>query len=368
MLLNQISSKSFYHCTDGQLMNKVMLLPHGIDKKTLPALNLLQQGETLTTATSSKDKLGNIVAAFKQVQSHFASIIYMASAEGNEGNMIMANIVSSTHSAIEYNNYKVAGRIDGKAEQIAQQLLQNMVRCLKPVEVINPHAGKINLPVHEDVKLQMTLQYQALVNQVCLLHQCQRKRDTQNRIIAEIEDMRIAAELLFSNIIMEGEELEPDLRRFYELVKAYVKRMEGDNKEAYRFTMREIRQQLKVSKTSCFRFMGELQELEYVKRTGYANRGFKYEVVFYDEERSERDKVITDLNAQFEKLGAAKTNLASGTPEHQIGTPGTHASLDTKGNLSGVPRNVEILTHAPVFLNEEGRTYKKQPKKHKPKK
>jgi hypothetical protein len=368
MLLNQISSKSFYHCTDGQLMNKVMLLPHGVDRKTLPALNLLQQGETLTTATSSKDKLGNIVAAFKQVHSHFSSIMYVRSAEENEGNVIMAILNNSSDQAIEYTNNKVAGRINEQEEIKAKQLLQNIVRCLKPAEVVNPHAGKINLPVHEDIKLQTTLQYQSLVNKVCLLHQCQRKRDSQNRLIAEIEDMRIAAELLFGSIIIEGEELEPDLRKFYERVKAYVKRKEVDNKEAYGFTMREIRQQLKISKTSCFRFMGELQELEYVKRTGYANRGFKYEVVFYDEERSERDKLIADLNTQFEKLGAAKTNLVFGTPEHQFGTPGTHTSLDTKGISSGVPRSLENLTRAPIFLNDDGRTYKTQPKKHKPKK
>jgi len=80
-----------------------------------------------------------------------------------------------------------------------------------------------------------------------------------------------------------------------------------------------------------------------------------------------KNKRIESVDCALLKPGKRFT-VMFGRAAHQFGTPGTHASLDTKGVLSGVPRHVENLTRAAILLNEEGRTYKPQPKKHKPKK
>ena len=69
------------------------------------------------------------------------------------------------------------------------------------------------------------------------------------------------------------------------------------------FTQREIRLALNSSKSQCFRYMEDLELLEYVQRTGgYANRGFKYKVVFWDDMESVREKIKAELNKQLEAL------------------------------------------------------------------
>ncbi|MGP8216914.1 MAG: hypothetical protein ACLQQ4_15210 [Bacteroidia bacterium] len=357
LLLTQISARSFYHCNNGQLMHKVMLLPNGVtDKKVNQALGLLQQGDTLTTATSTKDALGNIVSAFNQVQSHFSSLMYVNPGQECTANMIVASLDAQTQSdkVMHYYNKKQAGLVDMQAELKAKEQLRNLVRCIKPMEVINPHAGKIILPVHEDVRADMNLLYQALVKQICLVHQYQRSRDDKGRLVAVPQDMRIAAEMLFSAMAMETDELEPPLRKFFDKVKAYVKK-QAEDKE-YRFTMREIRQHLKLSKNYCFRYMGELQELEYVKRIGYANKGYKYEVAYFDDVSKDRDKIKADLDLQFEKLNSGFDLPEHRTQEPQFRTPEAIESTENKGIHSGVLQNAKEYSYA---LNEHTPAYEK---------
>lgn len=360
LLLTNVSARSFYHSTNGELVKKVMLLPNGVDKKAGQSLKQLQQGETIATATTVKDRLGNMRTMVEKVDSHFSSLLYVSSKE-QYGHVITATISEATDQAIQYYNNRMAGLIDGKKELKTQELLQNIVRCIKPFQVINPYADKIMLPLNEDAKLRMNIRYQSLVQQVCLLHQYQRNKDAQGRLVAQVEDMRVAADLLFSVMAVEGDELEdPALRKFYEGIKSYVRKQAGDKKENYRFTMREIRQHLRLSKNYCFRYMGELQQLEYVKRIGHANRGFKYEVAYFDDVNKERTKMKDDLNKQLDELSRSKNKLMRRTPARHFRTPGNPESLYAKEIMSGGLQTGETFTYA---LNEDAPAYGKPKKK-----
>lgn len=360
LLLTNVSARSLYHSTNGELVKKIMLLPNGVDKKAGQSLKQLQQGETIATATTVKDRLGNMRTMVEKVDCHFSSLVYVSSKE-QYGHIITVSINDAIDQVVQYYNNKVAGLIDEKQELKAQELLQNIVRCIKPFQVINPYADRIILPLNEDAALQINMHYQTLVQQVCLLHQYQRNKDAQGRLIAQVEDMRVAADLLFSVMTMEGDELEdPALRKFYERVKSYVKKQVGDSKENYRFTMREIRQHLRLSKNYCFRYMGELQQLEYVKRIGYANRGFKYEVAYFDDVNKERTKMKDDLNKQLDELSRSKNKLMRRTPARHFRTPGSPESLDAKEIRPGGLQSGETFTYA---LNEDAPAYGKKPEK-----
>lgn len=310
LLLNQVSSKSFYHCTNGELNGKSLFLPHGVDKKVMQALKLLQQGEALSTATSAKDRLGNIVSAFMRVESHFSTLMYIGLAEAP---IIKMEADNDNRQAIIYYNNKAAGLVNEQQESEARELLQNMVRCIKPLHVVNPNAGIINIPVEEEIKAQVNMFYQSLVKQVCLFHQFQRKRDNRDRLIATKEDMRIATELLFSSILLDSDELDVTTRRFYGQVKAYMERQTKSSEEASGFfTMQELRKELGYSGSSAFRSISKLHKLGYVVRDGHANKGYTYRISCWEEESKARQQIKDNIIAQLELSGIPN---GSGTPQ-----------------------------------------------------
>lgn len=64
---------------------------------------------------------------------------------------------------------------------------------------------------------------------------------------------------------------------------------------------------LKLNKTQSFRFFEELEKLEYIKRMGgYANKGFKYQIVYWDEMALLRDKIKSELDRQLSQIEADK--------------------------------------------------------------
>lgn len=354
LTLTNLSARSLYHCVHGELMNKIMLLPNGVDNKAAQPLTQLMEGEVIATATTVKDRLGNMRSMIEQVHSHFSTIMSLKPDE-DHGCTIRANLEPNSDRIIKYNNRKLAGLIDVEKELQAKQLLQNLVRCIKKVEVIIPDIDKIALPVHEDAKLRFNTLYLHLVKQVCLLHQYQRKKDSNNRLVATIEDMEIAADMLVSFMVTGEDELEPALRSFYEQVKLYAKEV-GIN---HRFTMREIRQQFKLSKNFCFRYMAELQKLEYVKRVGYANRGFQYEVLYFDDASREKERIYAELKMQFEQIAGVKSDLKHRTPDGQKETAGTHESLVGKRVYADGITNSKAFAHT---LNEPVHRYKESSK------
>jgi len=330
VMLGNVSGKSFYHCTNGELMNKVLILPNGLDKKAGQALNQLQQEKSLSTATTIKDRLGNMISSVKQVQSHFSTIMCENNDEVNQEQFRVCLDESSeqTTQIINYQNNKFSDALDGKEEQKATNLLKFIVRSLKPVQVINPNANKVILPVKSNALIKMNQIYQGLVKQVCIFHQFQRKKDEQGRLLAEIEDMEIAGEMLFNAMVMETDELDSVQRQVYEGIKNYVKKQAGEKANDYRFTLREIRLELNISKNYCFRYMQELHKLEYVERIGYANKGFKYRILYWDDAEKVKETMKNNLNNQL----AILSGLSRRSPDRSLETNGDKAF--TAGGLN----------------------------------
>ncbi len=122
-------------------------------------------------------------------------------------------------------------------------------------------------------------------------------------MISEKEDLQIAAEILFESILLKVDELDGSLRQFYEQLKAYIKTKGNDH---YEFGQREVRQVLHVSKTQLHRYLHDLEQLEYIRQSGgYANRGFNYKVLYWDNVQAMRSKVKRHLQGQLDQLELA---------------------------------------------------------------
>ena len=325
-LLARISSfipkegkKSFTRVTEGSLYNYGLYdLSHqliciedldGMKEEAQLAFRELQSKGVIISSTSSKDENGNVNAYERVVYGPIASMACTTKGEVYEDNMSRCFLIAVDESheqtlrIIEYQNKKSAGLIDEKRESQITEFLQHCIRLLKPCQVINPYADKVHLPEEAHKIRRLNGLYQAFVKQITLLHQYQRKTDAQGRLISEKEDLQVAAEIMFESIVLKVDELDGSLRQFYERLKQYVKSKGGNQYQGYEFSQREIRHALHLSKTQLHRYLHDLMALEYIRQAGgYANKGFNYKVLYWDNITAIRARVKRHLQGQLDQL------------------------------------------------------------------
>jgi hypothetical protein len=164
--------------------------------------------------------------------------------------------------------------------------------------VINLYANKIKLPEEAHKIRRLNELYQSFVKQITLLNQYQRKQDKQGRLLSEKEDLQIACEILFESILLKVDELDGSLRQFFEKLKIFVEKKNRD----YEFNRFEVREATGVSKTQQHYYIQKLVNLEYLKQNGFANRGFTYKIVYWDNIAAVRAKIKDNLNNQLNEL------------------------------------------------------------------
>ncbi len=311
--------KSFTRVTEGSLYNYGMYdLSHqliciedldGMKEEAQLAFRELQSKGVIISSTSSKDENGNVNAYERTVYGPIASMSCTTKGEIYEDNMSRCFLIAvdesheQTIKIIQYQNKKSAGQIDEKREQQITEFLQNCIRILKPYPVINPYANKVNLPEEAHKIRRLNALYQAFVKQITILHQYQRKQDAQGRLISEKEDLQIGAEIMFESIVLKVDELDGSLRQFYERLKTYVKTKGNGHHQSYEFNQREIRHALHLSKSQLQRYLNDLIQLEYIRQAGgFANRGFSYKVLYWDNIQTLRAKVKRHLQGQLDQL------------------------------------------------------------------
>lgn len=309
MNLTRITSKSFYHYKEKELINKLILIQDfdGLDEDAQFAFRELQSAKFLTSSTVVKDMFGQTRGKMKQVHAHFSSITATTKAEVYYDNMSRSVVLGVDESQeqtlriIKQQNMKIAGISTAESEQQARQLLRNAMRILKSYEVVNPFADKLMLPLEAKMLRRLNSQFQNFVSQITILHQLQRKQDDKGRLISTKEDIKEAVEIFFSSIVIKVDELDKSTRQFFERLKGYVKSQ--PNGTTHRFCIREVRQDLNMSKTSAFKYFQTLQELEYIQVVeGSVNKGFKYVIGYWDNMEKLKAKIKEDLNKQIQEL------------------------------------------------------------------
>ncbi|MBL4754725.1 MAG: toprim domain-containing protein [Flavobacteriales bacterium] len=308
--LTRVTDSSFYNYGEYDLVNKLICMEDldGMKEDAFLAFRELQSRGMLNSSTSVKDNNGQIRGFVKTVRGPIASMSATTKGEIYEDNMTRNFLIAvdesqeQTERIIDYQNNKAAGLINTKKEQQITTFIQNCLRLIKPYEVINPYANKVKLPQEAHKIRRLNELYQCYVRQITLLNQYQRKRDNLGRLISEREDLQTACDIMFESILLKIDELDGSLRHFYERLKQYIKD-QGEKCENYLFTQREIRQELKMSKTQMQRYTYDLLDLEYIQlSSGFANRGYKYKIVYWDDITELKKRIKAYLNDQLDKL------------------------------------------------------------------
>jgi DNA primase len=310
----RVTEGSLYNYGMYDLQNKLICIEDldGMKEEAQFAFRELQSKGMIISSTSTKDDNGNISAQEKTVYGPIASMSCTTKGEIYEDNMSRCFIIAVDESheqskkVIQYQNQKASGQIDEVKEKQCTEFIQTLVNLLKSYDVINPYADKVHLPDEAHKIRRLNGLYQAFVKAITLMHQYQRKKDARGRLISEKEDLQIAAEILFESILLKVDELDGSLRQFYERLKLYIKTKGNGHHESYEFGQREVRQSLHVSKTQLHRYLHDLEQLEYIRQSGgYANRGFNYKVLYWDNVQAMRSKVKRHLQGQLDQLELA---------------------------------------------------------------
>jgi DNA primase len=307
----RVTEGSFYNYGLYDLQNKLICLEDldGMKEEAYLAFRELQSRGMISSSTTGQDDKGNIRAYEKTVFGPIASLSCTTRGEIYEDNMSRCFVIAvdetgeQTERIITYQNQKATGKIDGEKEKQITSFVQDCIRMLRPHEVINPYADKVQLPREAHKIRRLNDLYQSFVKQVTLINQFKRSRDNRNRLISQKEDLQTAADIMFESILLKVDELDGSLRLFYENLKDYVEATGKDHHETYSFSQREIRQALNISKTQLQRYLRNLASLEYIQLSGgHINRGFKYKISYWDNIDKLRAKVKRHLQGQLDQL------------------------------------------------------------------
>jgi hypothetical protein len=280
----------------------------GLKDDALYALRELISNLWVRSLTSIKDKKGNSKGARKEVKGIFSSLCATTKGEMYEDNMNRSFIIAvdesieQTQRIIDYQNQKNAGEIDQKAQEKTQAILMQIIRSLQDYQVVNPYAKRLTIPDNVRNKRRLNDMIQSIIKQITIINQYQRKQNQEGKLIAEIEDLENGIEILFESIILKIDELDGSLRQFLEKLKAKF----TDNKEFTRFEAMEItgfkKSQLQI-------YLNELVRFEYLKQSGFMNKGFKYKIAHFDN----MIKVRTELKKHFNTIIEQLKTEASGS-------------------------------------------------------
>jgi energy-coupling factor transporter ATP-binding protein EcfA2 len=302
----RVTDNSFYNYGEYDLENKLLCFEDidGLKEEALLALRELQSNNILISSTSQKDDNGNIRSMERIVRGPIASLSATTRGDYYEDNISRSFVIAvdesreQTQRIIAYQNDKAAGLIERKQEEQVRHFIQNCVRLLKPLEVINPYANKVTLPPQAHKIRRLNEMYQNIVKQIVILHQHQRQRDSQGRLIAERDDLENACNLLFESIILKVDELDGNLRQFFEKLKNYV----SEKGQDYEFNRFEVMSITGLRKTQQHLYINKLLELEYIQQYGYANRGYRYRIVHHDNIGILRNQVKEHLQYQLQNI------------------------------------------------------------------
>lgn len=310
----RITESALYNFSEDMLVGKLIVIEDldGLKEEALLAFRELVSNHQVSSGVSVKDKKGNIKSTTKLVKGVFSSMSATTKGAIYEDNMNRSFLlavdesVAQTSKVISYQNKRYAGKISKESEQKAVQELQQIIRNLQNIPVINLYATQLQLPNTVHKKRRLNDMFQGIIKQITFINQKQRPLK-KGAIYTELEDIELAIEILFESIILKIDELEGTQRVFYEcLFKAF-----GTNQ----FTRFEAMAVTGLKKTQLQYHLNHLVQLEYLHQFGFSNRGFKYKIGFEDS----IDKVRTNLKNHFSKqLKTLKDTMCPNTNEHQV--------------------------------------------------
>lgn len=218
--------------------------------------------------------------------------------EDNANRSFLLYLDESKEQDIKIMNYQrqlSAGKIDVYKQKEIQEFLQNVQRVLKPIRIINPFAEKLELPQAVFKPRRTNNHYLQFIEAIAFYYQYQREKkydkDTGEEYIeVTIEDIEIANNLLKEVLLRKSDELNGATRNYLEMLKAYL-----IIKKKKEFTALEIRKQLRVPKTTQWRYHKQLHDSYLIKKVTHKNKQTNQFIITNEKEYQELEAQIQSV-------------------------------------------------------------------------
>ena len=283
--ITTLSENAFYYFGKQELKNKVILIEDldGAENALYP-LRELQTKKRIVKTIASKNHKGETQTKYLVVEgpvcvagcttkehiyednANRSFLLYLdESPEQDEKIMIYQRKISS-------------GEINFYEQQEIQEFLQNTQRILKPITVRNPFANYLSLPLAVFKPRRTNNHYLQFIEAITFYYQYQREQKADKKtgelyIETTLEDIENANALLKEVLLRKSDELTGSCRNYLESLKAYLK-----TKKKKDFTALEIRKQLRLPKTTQWRYHKQLTDsylIQIIKQKGKQTNRYK---------------------------------------------------------------------------------------------
>jgi DNA primase len=303
----KITASSFYNAPNEEFDHKLLTIEDrcSLDGDAKYMLRELQSKGEITVKKNERDAFGNYNPVDKKMKAQMSTLCCSTSGdfkEDDQNRCFIMQVDSSdtqTEQILEYQNKVARKEISVTKLNKTKELLRDVVSHLESKETINEFAGRVILPSKLRAKRRFNRLFLRLTEQMTILHQRQRKEDENGRLITQIEDVRMALELLFDSMVIKSDPIDNGLLRdFFEELKAYVGKTSGGGHD-YTFKTKELIQQLGYGKTKVCGYIKELQGMGYLEQVdGSSNKGFVYQVAEWDKYAHFKDEIKAELLRQ----------------------------------------------------------------------
>jgi len=273
--ITALSENALYYFETEELKHQLLLI-EDLDgaEETLYPIRELQSKGRLVKSVPIKDPRSEEIRTEELVVegpvSTAATTTRERLADDNESRALILHLDDSTEQSQkvqEYQRKRSAGKVDRQEECRVREQLQNVQRCLKPVEVRNPYAEELALPPEVFKQRRANQLYLDVIETITFYHQRQRevKSDRNGRPYVEtsIEDVEAANELLADVLSVKSDELSGACRSFLEDLKAWL---DQEKKETFR--SKEIRRTLRLAPSTASRYLRQLREYSLLRVVG----------------------------------------------------------------------------------------------------
>jgi len=295
-----MTGQSLYYLGETNLKHKILAIveEEGAEKASY-ALKLLQSEGELTIASTGKDpQTGRMETQEYHVEGPVMLFLTTTAVEIDEELLNRCLILTVDESreqterihALQRRARTLEGLVAKEEKKDLLRVLRNAQRLLQPLAVVNPYADELTFTAERTRTRRDHEKYLTLIDAIALLHQHQRTTETKEVsgrpvpfVRATLDDIALANRLAPELLGRSLDELPPQTRRVYEVIKAIVReRCDGEKIEqrvAF-FSRREIRAKLGWGITQIRAHLERLRELEYIEaRYGRLGSSYQYELL-----------------------------------------------------------------------------------------
>jgi DNA primase len=292
-----MTGQSLFYMGETRLKNKILAISEEEGAHTASyALKLLQsEGEVTIASTGKDDASGQLVTREYKVEGPVMLFLTTTAIDIDEELLNRCLVLTVNESREQTEAIHHAQRLkrtlkglESKIEKsLVLQLHRNAQRLLKPLTVINPYADQLTFLADKTRTRRDHEKYLTLIDSIALLHQYQREIKTLGTleyIEVTTEDIALANRLAHEVLGKTLDELPPQTRKLLKEIQMWVVqscKVDGIEQRDFRFSRKQIREQIQWSDNQLKIHCKRLEEMEYLLvHRGSRGQSLEYELLY----------------------------------------------------------------------------------------